>query len=285
MRRTGFKLVELLVVIAIIGVVVALLLPAVQAARESARASQCKNSLKQLGAALHHYHDALRRLPPGWIAKQPDSVPGWGWTVALLPYLDQQGLAESQLKTNLPIADSANKLGRETVLSLLICGSDGKTEVFTIGADDAPGVNVDGGTPLFKVARTNYLGVFGTEEIEDFPSTGSGVFFHNSRVAFADISDGLSNTIVTGERSTRFGGSVWAGMIEGSAEAMARVVGVTDHTPNHPEHHFDDFSSYHPAGVHFLLGDGSIRRYNDTIELSVYQALGTRAGGEAVQTP
>src|SRR6187399_1015822 len=91
----GFTLVELLVVIAIIGTLVALLLPAVQMAREAARASQCKNQLKQVGLATHQYHDAMGRLPPGWIANQPEGVPGWGWASALLPYLEQTALESS----------------------------------------------------------------------------------------------------------------------------------------------------------------------------------------------
>src|SRR5262245_30971309 len=138
-RRTAFTLVELLVVIAIIGVLVALLLPAIQAAREAARASQCKNSLKQLGLALHQYHDASNQMPAGWIGNGPEGPPGWGWTTALLPYFEQKNLAESGIKFNLPIDHAQNQAARETVLSLLLCSSDGHTKQFTIGADDAPG--------------------------------------------------------------------------------------------------------------------------------------------------
>ena len=171
------------------------------------------------------------------------------------------------------------------MLPILICPSDAGPHTFTIGADDAAGPSVDSGTPVFKVAKSNYVGVFGTLEIEDVPSNGDGVFYHNSRIHFADIHDGLSNTLVIGERRSKLGGSVWAGVIEGVAEPMARVVGISDHTPNHAAGHFDDFSSHHPSGVHFLLGDGSVRRFNDTIDLAVYQAICTRAGGEFAQAP
>jgi prepilin-type N-terminal cleavage/methylation domain-containing protein len=283
--RTAFTLVELLVVIAIIGVLVALLLPAVQAAREAARAAQCKNGLKQVGLALHHYHDVSSQLPAGWIASAPEGPPGWGWSSALLPYFEQKPLFESGIKFNLPIDNVQNKAARETVLPLLLCPSDGHPKLFTIGADNAPGANHDGGTPLFKIARSNYVGVFGVQEVEDVPSAGDGVFFHNSRVRFADVTDGLSNTLMIGERSSRFGGSVWAGVVDGASEAMVRIVGVGDHTPNHPALHFDDFSSYHPSGVHFLAGDGSVHRFNDSINTAVYQALCTRAGSEAAQMP
>ena len=134
-------------------------------------------------------------------------------------------------------------------------------------------------------ARSNYVGMFGTLEVEDAPSNGDGVFFHNSRVRFAEITDGLSNTLVIGERGVSYGNSVWAGVVDGAAEAMVRIVGVADHTPNHPSLHFDDFSSYHPSGVHFLVGDGSVRRFNNSIDVAVYQGLATRNGGETAQAP
>ena len=92
---------ELLVVIAIIGVLVALLLPAVQMARESARATQCKNHFKQLGLALHQYHDTHQVLPPGWLADEPEGEPGWGWATHLLPYLEQKNLEEGLIQAAL----------------------------------------------------------------------------------------------------------------------------------------------------------------------------------------
>ncbi len=291
--RRGFTLVELLVVIAIIGVLVALLLPAIQAARESARASQCKNHLKQLGLAVHQYHDTMGRLPAGWTANQPEGVPGWGWSAALLPYLEQRSLDES-LKRHLSIADPANQQSRETVLPVLLCGSDPHPKVFTIfgGAAEAEGdeeesfaTNIDAGTAMFRIARSNYVGVFGVSEIEEAPAAGEGVFFFLSRTRFAEITDGLSNTLVVGERYAKQGSSVWAGVVEGANEAMVRVVGVGDHAPNDPHHHFDDFASYHPGGVHFLYGDGSVQRINSQIDIAAYQALCTRGGGEAVTSP
>jgi prepilin-type N-terminal cleavage/methylation domain-containing protein len=279
-HRPGFTLVELLVVIAIIGILIAMLLPAVQMAREAARASQCKNSLRQLGLALHQYHDVSRQAPAGWIADVPEGVPGWGWTVALLPYLEQANV-ERAIARHLPIADPDNEAARRTVLSVLICGSDGNDPVFQIAAAGGDDVLVDQGTPLFPIARSNYVGVFGTIEIEEAPSSGDGMFFHNSRTRFAKVKDGLSNTLVIGERQSDRGSSLWAGVIGTANASMARVVGVADHTPNHRDHHFDDFSSNHPAGVHFLVGDGSVTRINDTIDIGVYQALCTIKGGEA----
>jgi prepilin-type N-terminal cleavage/methylation domain-containing protein/prepilin-type processing-associated H-X9-DG protein len=283
----GFTLVELLVVIAIIGVLVALLLPAIQAAREAARASQCKNNLKQLGIALHNYHDCLGRLPPGWAANQPAGIPGWGWSASLLHYLEQHNL-ELTIKSQLPIADPANQQARESVVPIFLCGSDWHPKVATIfggaatGDDGAFAANIEAGTPLLRIARTNYIGMFGVSEIEDVPAAGEGTFYFLSRIRFAEISDGLSNTLIIGERYAKQGNPVWAGVVQGANEAMARVVGVGDHVPNDPHHHFDDFASYHPGGVHFLYGDGSVQRINNQIDVSVYQALCTRAGGETV---
>jgi prepilin-type N-terminal cleavage/methylation domain-containing protein len=295
-RARGFTLVELLVVIAIIGVLVALLLPAVQAAREAARSSQCKNNVRQIGLATHNYHDIHNRLPPGWIANAPEGTPGWGWTVSLLPQMEQTPLHNS-INRNLPISDAVNQQARETVLNILICPSDPTPKVFTLatGGEDhgheheeeeeegGHHHSVDDGTPMFRVSRSNYVGMFGTNEIEDNPSGNNGPFGYLSQTRFADFTDGLSNTLLVGERHARYGASMWQGVVPTANEAMVRVVGVADHTPNHHDHHFDDFTSYHPAGVHFVLGDGSVRRIDDHIDLGVYQGLSTMYGGEVVQ--
>ncbi len=128
-RRDGFTLIELLVVIAIIAVLIALLLPAVQAAREAARRIQCVNDLKQLGIALHNYHDALSVLPPGYIASRPfydgetDTAPGWSWASMILPQLDN-GPLYSSINVYLPIQASANTTATQTLLAALFCPSD-----------------------------------------------------------------------------------------------------------------------------------------------------------------
>ncbi|MFN0020302.1 MAG: DUF1559 domain-containing protein [Pirellulaceae bacterium] len=283
-RKSGFTLVELLVVIAIIGILISLLLPAVQYARESARAASCWNNQKQLGIALHLYHDVHRRLPPGWAG--PDADNGWGWCSAILPQLEQDSLY-SKLRRDLPIDDPLNQQARETPLAILLCPSDGVKPTFTIygGLGDVEFGNMDVGTPLFNVGRTNYVGVFGTDEIEDAPDNGNGTFYFQSQMGLSDLSDGLSNTLIVGERQSRLGGSTWTGVIPGANNAKARIVGIGDHTPNHPDHHFDDFTSKHPTGVHFLMGDGSVKRLSDTIHMDVYRALITRNGNEVAQIP
>jgi prepilin-type N-terminal cleavage/methylation domain-containing protein len=283
-RRRAFTLVEILVVIAIIGILVALLLPAVQAAREASRAASCKNNLKQIGLALHMYHDNHRRLPPGWTGNPgPDDPTGWGWGAELLEQIEQRNV-QGIVQLNLPIDHPLNKQARETPVPTYLCPTDILEAKFVIhgGADDEYANQDQIGSPMFLVAKSNYAGLFGISEIEDVPSAGEGVFFHNSRLTFASISDGLSNTLLIGERGSKLGSSVWMGVISGTNNSKARIVGSADHTPNHSEHHFDDFSSFHPNGVHFLVGDGSVQRINDQINVNVYQAMATRSGGEIV---
>lgn len=310
--RAGFTLVELLVVIAIIGTLLGLLLPAVQSAREAARATACKNNVRQLGIALHHLHDHKQRLPAGWRgaarghepAVATDDVPGWGWATDLLPQLEADAVHRS-IDFTKPIYDPANvalnQSARETVLPAFVCASDtrGPAEsggLFGIGTDDGEeettvgGVEyhaVDGGpfAVLCRVAKSNYVGVYGTTEVDESPAAGDGVFFRNSAVGFRDIADGLSKTAIVGERAARLGGSTWAGVVPGAKAQRVRTVGIADHTPNHPWGHFDDFTSGHPTGVHFLFGDGSVRRINDSIDESVYKAFCTRSGGELAGDP
>jgi hypothetical protein len=142
----------------------------------------------------------------------------------------------------------------------------------------------DEGEQLLYIARANYVGMFGTKEIDDSPSAGDGVFFHNSNLGLKHVIDGLSKTIFIGERSSRLGGSTWVGNVAGAKESMARIVGTADHLPNARAGHFDDFSSRHTQGAHFLLGDGSVRIITDSIEEDVYHAMSTRAGAEVVSS-
>jgi prepilin-type processing-associated H-X9-DG protein len=133
----------------------------------------------------------------------------------------------------------------------------------------------------------NYVGVFGTGEIdecEDIPTgkvcLGNGVFFHHSETRFGDIRDGTSNTIMIGERASRRGFSTWMGAVPEGAEAIARILGIADHPPNAVGGHLDDFSSEHPGGVNFGFADGSVSILTDEIDRYVYQAMATRSGGE-----
>lgn len=288
-KRQGFTLVELLVVIAIIGILVALILPAVQAAREAARRTQCHNNLKQLGLAALHYHDVHQTMPPGWLAvevttNQPwaEGAPGWGWATSLLPFLEQTNL-HNQIRPMVAIADPLHTDVRIHALQAFRCKSDPGNATFDLASESDPN------SVLLTLATSNYVGVFGTLEIEDCEGLppgvkclGDGSFWHNQGARLSEFLDGTSGTMMIGERASRRGYSTWTGVVAGGEEAMARVLGIADHPPNAEGGHLDDFSSEHPAGTNFVFADGSVRLIVETIDLAVYRALATRAGGEPV---
>lgn len=298
-RHGGFTLIELLVVIAIIAVLIALLLPAVQQAREAARRTQCKNNLKQIGLALHNYHDVHLTFPSGWIAVDAvtrraaahDGINGAGWGAMILPYLEQSSLF-AQFDSRFAIHDPVNAAFLRTTLSAFTCPSDPHPERWRIEEEGSPG------TVIAELPIANYVGTFGTEELdgcENPPGTapvmstgqcrGNGVFYHNSRVRLSDITDGTTNTLIGGERRTnpQLGWySTWPGMVAEGEEAFQRILGSADHTPNSPDAHFDDFSSHHVGGAQFLLGDGSCRFISENIDSGVYRSLATISGGEVV---
>ncbi|HIQ20198.1 MAG TPA: DUF1559 domain-containing protein [Planctomycetes bacterium] len=294
-RRMAFTLVELLVVIAIIGILIALLLPAVQASREAARRMSCSNNLKQIGIGLHLYHDTFGRLPAGWYGYDPATgkphwfgEPGWAWGAAILPYMEQTAVYEQLIHFDQPVAHPANGAARLLPLAIHRCPSDSGPNTFLL-----PGggiyVGTGGGYQPIRLATGNYMGMFGTVDLHDVCSSsrceGDGTFFLNRGVRFAEIHDGLSQTFIVGERSSKLAPSTWVGVVTGGLHAPARVVGVALWPPNAedtPEHYFHTFSSYHPAGAHFLLADGSVRLVAETIDHGTYRALATRAGKDVV---
>jgi len=289
-KPKAFTLVELLVVIAIIGILISLLLPAVQAAREAARRTTCFNHLKQIGLALHQYHGVYHVFPPGWIALDASSgrplsegEPGWGWAAMLLPFMEQQTVSKQLIHFGRPITALVNQSAREHQLPGFHCPSDVAPKLFTLPQQGEPE------STLTRIATTNYIGLFGSTPLEDCHRLpvghicqGNGVFFHIKGVRIAEVTDGLSNTFFVGERSSRFGFSTWLGFIKGGDQALARALGVTDHRPNSNGGHLDDFSSEHPQGTNFLLGDGSVRLITESIDLDAYAALATRSGDEVV---
>ena len=301
-NRRGFTLVELLVVIAVIGILISLLLPAVQAAREAARRTQCKNNLKQVGLALQMHHDAHKTLPAGWVTTSPMAPdgpdplgePGWGWASSILNYMEETAVHDNLINKKLSITDPANDAARLKYLPIFRCPSDvAGPELFVLD-----------GTSV-QIARANYVGMFGTLEeeehehehgfgsaededhehehgLEEHADHGDGLFIHNRGFGFQAITDGLSKTIMVGERSSKISGSTWVGVVGESEEAIQRVVGVSDHTPNHPEAHFDDFSSFHSGGALFVLADGSVQFVSENIDLETFHALSTRGENDIV---
>ncbi len=287
-RTNAFTLVELLVVIAIIGVLVALLLPAVQAAREAARRTSCINQLKQLGLALQNHHDTVGTLPSGWDSVDPlsrtpnvEGEPGWGWASKVLPFMELQNVADGLVNYELPITHTANEQARLQALVSFRCPSDTAETFFDLHSEDSPG------TILVQLPSANYVGVFGTVELDECEGLpvgticrGDGAFYHLSETRFRNFTDGLSNTAIVGERSSGKGHSTWMGVVPGGEEAMARILGVTDHSPNFELGHLDDFRSEHPSGANFVFGDGSVHFISDNIDTAVYKAIATIEGGE-----
>jgi len=293
-RRSGFTLVELLVVIAIIGILIALLLPAVQAAREAARRASCSNNLKQIGLGLHMYHDTNRCLPPGWIAFDPSSgephwfgEPGWGWGARILPFMEQTSVYKKLIHFELPITDALNEEARLTELAIFRCPSDAGEATFKL---EGGGLYVGSGSfSEVELAVGNYLGVFGTLDFHEIcPSgdcDGGGTLVFQKALRFRDMSDGLSQTFVVGERSRKLAPGTWVGLVTGGLHAPARITGVATYPPNSEQeeaHYYHNFSSRHPSGTHFLSGDGSVKLIPETINAEIYQALCTRGGSEVV---
>jgi prepilin-type N-terminal cleavage/methylation domain-containing protein/prepilin-type processing-associated H-X9-DG protein len=278
-RPAAFTLIELLVVIAIIAILIGLLLPAVQKVREAAARLRCKNNLKQIGLALHNYHDRSGRLPPGYASavagNGTETGPGWGWATHLLPDLEQDNVLR-QIDLNAGIGSAAV---RTQPLKVFLCPSDAEVGTFTTA-----------GAPV-AVAHANYVGVFGTNEVESSPGAGNGTFFRNSRVKFGDITDGLSSTYVVGERSSDIALATWTGAVPGAAVPLRRdpsqaegnfflVLGRGDHRPNAPESHIDDFYSRHAQGLNCLFADGSVHSIGNSVSPQVWSGIQTRAGGE-----
>ena len=292
-RLRGFTLIELLVVIAIIAILIALLLPAVQQAREAARRTQCKNNLKQLGLALHNYHDIHLTLPPGWIGVEAgvadvEGPSAFGWGTMILPMLDQGPLYQ-QFNTNLSIIDAANAPLLTTSLPAFRCPTDTFEDSWTLDEEGSPG------TAVADLASANYVGNWGSgalTELHDCETIGAGQrcfdtgpFAHNSRIRFRDFKDGLSNTFVVGERrsDTELDWyATWVGAPPEGEETWARILGAADHTPNHPSAHMEDFSSWHTGGTQMLFGDGKVRFTSENIDEGTWKSLSTFQGGETV---
>jgi prepilin-type processing-associated H-X9-DG protein len=304
-------LIELLVVIAIIGVLIGLLLPAVQAAREAARRAQCLNNLRQIGIALNTYHEQQNTLPPGycsfWRLDGPDFRfadddigPAWGWAAMILPQMEQTNVFNA-INFNLTLTFPENNTAQYLRIGSYLCPSDSTKTV-------VPVRNEANTQTVYEVGTGNYVGMYGRGEVGEAPGDGDGLFFRNSKIDFAQITDGSSQTFAVGERSHNLSYVTWTGRAVGGwlhttasfeggrnqfnpdpEESFTMIlgpVGLEDgvRTPNHPMAHVEDYWSQHPGGVNFLFADGSVRFIKNTIAPLVYQALATRAGSEVISS-
>lgn len=299
-RRRAFTLIELLVVIAIIAVLIALLLPAVQQAREAARRSQCKNNLKQIGIALHNYHDTFKLFPPGqfnYLGADLLSPPYGGsracWMQQILPYIDQAPLYAGFAPGMSTGAYALNWAGKETILPAFMCPSDGvNPKTLTAGATTAV---------ASQGFHGNYVLCGGSTEFTGNGTTLNGMFYPISRTGFNNVTDGSSNTAMGSEiLLTQDTGShdlrgryynTWEGNVlfstflppntttgDRSSYCIAGIRRPCASSGNLVQY----ARSQHVGGAHVLMGDGAVRFVSDNISTTIWNALGSRAGGEPI---
>lgn len=287
---TAFTLIELLVVIAIIGVLMALLLPAVQASREAARRTECENHLKQLGLALHNYDTQYRLLPFGWMCdtREPrgSRCPGdqawsymWsGWPM-LLPFLEELNVFNS-LNFSHESTDSRNTTGIEKGLALFACpsySSGKKVPIYATPGDPTSGILYYAGLSNYKGNMAGGLRAGCTDPNNPLCRVfDNGIFYRNSSIAFRDIMDGASNTVMMGEVIQGLWSDATTCCVRTANDRlMNERAGGTFVTPGY-------WSSNHPAAAHFLFGDGSVRVLKDSMDNEVLNRLMTRAGNDPV---
>ncbi len=290
----GFTIVELLIVIGIIGLLIGLIMPAVQRARESARRLQCTNHLKQIGVALLSYHGTHKTFPPGYVSSADNHGnefgPGWGWGAMILSELDESSL-QSRIVFEKPIEHSVNAAVRQTPISTFVCPSDSAESPWKAVTRDETGKPI---AIICEVAAANYIGVFG---IREPVGDGDGIFFRNSHVGMKDIVDGSAHTMMVGERSHAWAESTWVGAVTNAhlfppvgspalpfvESASGMVLGHTfEGAPNAPDLECNNFSSEHLGGASFVFVDGHVQFISTSTDKKVYRALSTRAGGETI---
>jgi prepilin-type N-terminal cleavage/methylation domain-containing protein/prepilin-type processing-associated H-X9-DG protein len=267
-RRRGFTLIELLVSIAVIAILIALLLPAVQMAREAARRTQCRNHLKQIGLALHNYHDAHRAFPIG-------NVPRTNFTFQsmILPQLDQSTLYNR-------INYNYNGTCFDWKMSLPLAQDPGKIPVPVYFCPSDPLSNQEVDTNTGAHMPIDYLGVSGSA-----PTAHDGALYSGSRTSLRDFTDGASSTFLVGERgipeARDLGWSLCAYGPTGDGDqdnVLSSLGGLR--AGKSDNFHNNHFWSYHPQSAQFVFADGSVKTLSFSVDHNIITAMATRNGGE-----
>tara|TARA_R110002072_G_scaffold302100_1_gene483900 strand:+ start:63724 stop:64632 length:909 start_codon:yes stop_codon:yes gene_type:complete len=274
--RCGFTVLELLTVMGIVSTLAAILLPAVGATREAARRMQCVNQLKQVGIALHSYHESCGSFPSGW-QWEVTQQSAYGWAVPLLPWLEQNAIYE-QINRNVLLTHPDNTQARATSIGLLLCPSDITEPTFLLSWEDEI-ANASG--PLFDLPTANYFGVFGTSEPDDYDplllQPGEGTFVNSRSTRLLDLQRGTSNTIIVGERTMARVPGTWLGVDRQGADAQCRLVGNAENSPNCDTCDECEFDSRHPGGANFLWADGRVTLVSENIDSQEYQRIARRS--------
>jgi prepilin-type N-terminal cleavage/methylation domain-containing protein len=274
----AFTLVELLVVIAIIGILIALLLPAVQAAREAARRTQCTNNLSQVILAVQNYNMTHAVYPPGTINTEgPIASEAQGyhhnWISQTLPYIEELNIFR-HIDFSVGVYDKSNAEVRKAPIWTLRCPSS-----------PAPSLSEE------AAYLTSYAGCHDPTETP-IDKENQGVFFLNSAVGYQDIPDGSSHTIFIGEKIVDEADTLgWmsgtratlrnAGtLINAEAARRNRGMAAEEPAPNRDKYYVGGFSSHHPGGAEFALGDGSVRFLSETVDPELFRQMANRADGE-----
>lgn len=270
----GMTVLELLTVMGILSTLTTFILPAVQASREAARRTQCCNQLKQLGLALHGYHEQWRCLPAAWQFERTGNSQ-FGWAGPLLPLLEQQAVSR-QVDRGRRLDDPTNSAVREISIALLICPSDIVEPTFILHEDE----ELTGSSgPLVSLPTANYVGVFGVSEPDDFipPTLGEGAFEGVRPVRMEEFRRGLTQTFLIGERTMAKVPSTWLGVDVRGEEAACRLVGNALTSPNCSLCDECEFDSRHSGGSNFLFGDGRVKLISQSIDSNEYRRLAKRS--------